>query len=65
MSITSTAFGRVYLTGKDAKKFKSQVRYGRASAASRDAVEAGVKLSKQLDAKGHVTFKLKQKPKSK
>lgn len=62
MSITSTAFGRVYLTGKDAEKFKSQVRYGRANTASRQAIAEGVKLSKQLNAKGHVTFRLTKKP---
>ena len=58
MSISSTAFGRVVLTGKDAEKFRSQVRYGRASAASRSAVTEGVKLAKQLSANGSVTFRL-------
>lgn len=64
MSITSNAFGRVTLTGSDAKKFKSQVRHGRASAASRHTVSEGVKLAKQLGKRGSVTIKL-TKPASK
>jgi hypothetical protein len=65
MSISSTAFGRVLLTGKDADKFRSQVRYGRANTASKSAVSEGVKLAKQLSTNGSVTFKLPKKPSSK
>lgn len=62
MAITSTAFGRVTLTDKDAERFKHQVRYGRSSEASRTAVSEGIKLARQLDKKGVVTFKLVGKP---
>lgn len=58
MSISSTAFGRVLLTGKDAEKFKSQVRYGRANAASKHAVSEGVKLAKKFSSNGSVTVRL-------
>ena len=63
MSITSHAFGRVTLTGKDATKFEKQVRYGRASEASRRTVTAGSKLAKQLSQNGSVTVKLRIKSK--
>ena len=58
MSISSNAFGRVELTGEDARKFEAQVRYGRANAASRHAVSEGVKLANKLSENGSVTIKL-------
>ena len=58
MSISSNAFGRVELTGEDARKFEAQVRYGRATSASRHAVSEGVKLATKLSQKGSVTVKL-------
>lgn len=63
MSITSHAFGRVTLTGNDAKRFEQQVRYGRANAVSRHAVSEGVKLAQQLSKKGSVTVRLHTKKK--
>ncbi len=58
MSITSNAFGRVKLTGKDAERFNHLMRYGRPTAASRAAVSEGVKLARELNDKGSVTFKI-------
>ena len=59
MSIKSNAFGRVELTGDDAKKFRNQVTYGRAKPAAKQAVARGVALSKSLKESGSVRFKLK------
>jgi hypothetical protein len=55
MSIRSSAFCRVELTGADAKKFHNQVTYGRA----KPAVARGVVLSKSLKETGSVRVKLK------
>lgn len=59
MSIRSSAFRRVELTGEDAKKFLRQVTYGRAKPAARAAVEHGVALSRSLKESGSVRFRLK------
>lgn len=59
MSIISHAFGRIELTGADAKKFRNQVTYGRPNKAAKAAVQEGVKLSKQLAENGSLSLKLK------
>lgn len=59
MSIKSSTFGRVELTGEDAKKFRNQVTYGRAKPAAKEAVARGVLLSRSLKEKGSVQLKLK------
>jgi len=59
MSIKSSTFGRVELTGADAKKFRNQAIYGRAKPAAKDAVARGVILSQSLKEKGSVQVKLK------
>jgi hypothetical protein len=41
MAITSDAFGRVTLTGDDAKKFKKQVTYGRPTKAAIETAKRG------------------------
>jgi hypothetical protein len=46
MSIKSHAFGRVTLTGEDAKKFKAQVTYGRPKAAAVESAKRGVEMSR-------------------
>jgi hypothetical protein len=58
MSIKSHAFGRVTLTGQDAKKFQDQVTYGRASAAAKETVKRGVKLVRELRESGKVVLKV-------
>ena len=52
MAITSNTFGRVTLTGDDAKKFKRQVTFGRPKAAAKANVEEGVKLAREFRANG-------------
>jgi len=59
MSIRSHAFGRVTLTGQDAKKFRDQVRYGRPKPAAVASVKRGMKLSRSLVKKGSVKFTLR------
>jgi hypothetical protein len=59
MSIKSSTFGRVELTGDDAKKFRRQVTYGRAKPAAKAAVARGVVLSQSLKESGSVRVKLK------
>ncbi len=59
MSIKSNAFGRVELTGADAKKFRNQVTYGRVKPAAKAAVARGVALSQSLKEAGSLRLKLK------
>ena len=59
MSIHSHAFGRITLTGADAKKFRNQVTYGRPNSAAKATVEEGVKHSKALAEKGSISLTLK------
>lgn len=60
MSIKSYAFGRVSLTGEDAKKFKNQVVYGKPKKEAVEAVKRGVALSRAFKQSGSVTLDLKQ-----
>jgi hypothetical protein len=55
MSIKSHAFGRVTLTGPDAKKFKNQVVYGKAKPAAKMSVKRGVALVRKLSKSGVLT----------
>lgn len=59
MSIQSHAFGRVTLTGRDAKKFRNQVVYGKPKAAAKESVKRGVKLSRTLHKSGQVKVTLR------
>ena len=56
MSIKSHAFGRVTLTGQDAKKFKNQVTYGKAKPQAKATVRCGVLLVKKLNKSGTLTL---------
>jgi hypothetical protein len=56
MSITSHAFGRVTLTGRDADKFARQVKHGKPKAAAVDSVKRGVELSRSFQENGTVRF---------
>jgi len=60
MSIHSNAFGRVVLTGSDAKKFQAQARHGRPKKAAKASVLKGVKLLRDLKKRGAVKLKLGQ-----
>ncbi len=56
MSIKSHAFGRVTLTGQDAKKFKNQVTYGKAKPRAKTTVKRGALLVKKLSKTGTLTL---------
>ncbi len=62
MAIHSNAFGRVSLTGDDAKKFKRQVTFGRPKANAKDNVERGVQLVQSFRSQGgKLTFSVAKK----
>lgn len=52
MAIRSDAFGRVTLTGDDAKKFQAQVTYGRPSKAAKDTAKQGVEVARRFSESG-------------
>ena len=56
MSIKSNAFGGVTLSGRDAKKFKDQVTYGKPKAAAMASVKRGVALSRIFDQDGKISL---------
>lgn len=60
MAITSDAFGRVTLTGEDAKKFKKQVTYGRPTKAAMETAKRGAVMSRSLRENGKLTFKVQK-----
>jgi hypothetical protein len=60
MSIKSNAFGRVELTGADAKKFKAQATYGRAKKQAKQGVVAGSAMVRELRQSGSIKLKLKE-----
>ena len=61
MSIKSNAFGRVELTGADAKKFRAQATYGRVKLAAKSNAAKGVALAKELQSSGSIRLKLKER----
>ena len=58
MSIKSHAFGRVTLTGQDAKKFRNQVLYGKPKASAVKSVKRGVVLSRELQQTGKIVRRI-------
>ncbi len=61
MAIQSSAFGRVLLSGEDAKKFERQVKFGRPKPNARDNVAQGVELVHALRSKGNrLSFSVKK-----
>jgi hypothetical protein len=62
MGIKSHAFGRVTLTGRDAKKFRNQVLYGKPKEAAVKSVKRGVVLSRQLQDTGRIVRTITLKP---
>ncbi|WP_155767356.1 hypothetical protein [Mesorhizobium loti] len=60
MSIKSSAFGGVTLTGDDAKKFLNQVRYGRPKAAAAASAKRGSAMLCQMQKSGSVSVTIKK-----
>ncbi len=59
MSVKSTTFGGVRLSGEDAKKFIHQVTHGRPKQAARDAYDRGKPLVSEYNGKGYATIRAK------
>jgi hypothetical protein len=63
MAVKSTTFGRVTLTGEDAKKFERQVAYGKPKAAAKESVSRGVVLAERFRGNDRtLTFKVPIRP---
>lgn len=60
MSVRSSTFGGVRLSGEDAKKFINQVRYGRPNKAAAGALAQGKKMLKEYEQKGYATIAFKK-----
>jgi hypothetical protein len=59
MSIKSNAFGRVTLTGADARKFRNQATYGKPKAAAARHLKEGLKMMKRsTSTKGKFVFNI-------
>lgn len=59
MSVKTSTFGGVTLSGEDAKQFLRQVKYGRPKRAAVEAAKEGEKMLKELNKKGHVVVRAK------
>ena len=56
MSVKTSTFGGIYLSGEDAKKFVTQVRHGRPKQAAKDAARQGKVMVDEFNSKGYVTL---------
>lgn len=61
MSVHTSVFGGVTLTGKDAKKFDQQVTYGKPKKAARESVVRGNKMLAEYNDRGFVSILVKKK----
>ncbi|MEA3014584.1 MAG: hypothetical protein QOD42_3129 [Sphingomonadales bacterium] len=59
MSIKSNAFGRVELSGDDARKFRAQATYGRPKKEAKFSVVRGATMVRELQSSGAIKLKLK------
>lgn len=57
MSVQTTFFGVTKLSGKDAKKFRRQVTYGRPNKAAATSLARGEAILKQMSAQGEAKLK--------
>jgi hypothetical protein len=57
MSVKSTAFGAVRLTGADAKKFRAQMTYGKPSKAAVKSATLGRKAAAQYAKSGYAVLR--------
>jgi len=60
MSIKSNAFGRVELSGADARKFRAQATYGRPKKEAKLSVARGAAMARELQSSGSIKLKLKE-----
>lgn len=57
MSVKSTAFGSVELSGRDADKFRSQVAYGRPKQSAHESLKRGDEMLHEFERQGFVRIK--------
>lgn len=60
MAILSHAFGATRLSGKDAKKFKDQVTYGKPKPMASSNARQGVAMVREFNSKGEVRMTLRR-----
>jgi hypothetical protein len=63
MSIQTSTFGALRLSGEDARKFKNQLRYGRPKEAAKGAAARGKVMMAQFQKKGYVLVRAAKKAK--
>jgi len=61
MSVKTSTFGGVRLSGEEADKFVKQVTYGRPKQAAQDAAARGNKMVSEYTATGHVTIRARKR----
>lgn len=54
MSIKSSTFGGVRLSGEDAEKFRKQVAHGRPKKAAKESAKRGESLLREFNENGYV-----------
>jgi len=63
MSVETSTFGALRLSGEDARKFKNQMRYGRPKKAAKAAAARGKGMMAQFRKKGYVVVRAAKKAK--
>ncbi|ADE14160.1 hypothetical protein Nhal_0987 [Nitrosococcus halophilus Nc 4] len=61
MSVKTTVFGGIHLSGEDAEKFERQVTYGRPKKAAKEGYERGKLLVEEYSKKGYSTITPRKK----
>lgn len=61
MSVKSSTFGGVRLSGEEAEKFRRQVAYGKPKAAAHTAAERGRIMLKEFNTQGYVRIVPKER----
>jgi len=60
MSVKTSVFGGITISGNDAKAFDRQVTHGRPKQAARDSYARGKSLVDEFNRKGYATIKPKK-----
>ena len=60
MSVKSSAFGAVKLTGPEAKKFRNQIVHGHPAQAAKDSYARGKDAAREFAQKGFATLNVKR-----
>lgn len=65
MSIKTTTFGGIYLSGEDATKFLDQVRDGKIKQSAKNSYARGLPMVKEFSQKGFATMNVSKLLKNK